>query len=130
MTDEKFIADLEACRLPEALFDHAAHVRAGYLYLRAHRFPQATARMCATIMNYAASLGKPDRYHETITFGFMALIQDRLRNRGDGGGWDGFKAQNPELLRADALLAYYPKEVLESEDARAGFVLMPLALRR
>ena len=129
MTDEMFIAELEACRLPDSVFDHAAHVRAGYLYLRAQSFPQAAARMCAAIKNYAASLGKKDRYHETITFGFMVLIQEHLRNRGDGGGWV-FKAQNPELLRRDALLAYYPKSVLESDEARARFVLMPLARMR
>ncbi len=127
MTDEKFIAELEACRLPDSLFDHAAHVRAGYLYLRAHSFPQAAACMCAAITNYATSLGKKDRYHETITFAFMVLIQEHLRNRGDGGGWEGFEAQNPELFRRDALLAYYPKSVLESDEARTRFVLMPLS---
>ena len=126
MTDRDFIAELEACRLPEALFPHAGHLRAAYLYLRAEPFPQATARMCRTIQNYARSLGKADKYHETLTIGFMALVQKHLRLRGDGGGWQGFREQNPELLRKDALLAYYPAAVLESAEARATFVLVPL----
>jgi hypothetical protein len=124
MSDEDFIAALEACRLPESLFDHAAHVRAGYLYLRRQEFPFAASRMCATIKDYARSLGKGERYHETITIGFMALIKERLFRGGDGGGWEGFKAQNPELLRKDVLLEYYPKAVLDSEQARSGFLLM------
>lgn len=127
MTDEEFIAELESCRLPEHRFDHAAHVRGGFLYLRWQKFPQAAARMCTTIETFASSLGKADRYHETITIGFMALIQEHLCRRGDGGGWEGFKAQNPELLRKDALLAYYPRAVLESAEARARFVLLPMS---
>jgi len=126
MTDQEFIAELEACRLPACEFPHAGHVRAAYLYLLAEPFPQAAARMCRTIQNYARSLGKADKYHETLTIGFMALVQKHLRLHGDAGGWEGFKAQNPELLRKDALLDYYPAAVLDSAEARATFVLVPL----
>ena len=126
MTDVEFIRQLESCRLPEAEFDHAAHLRAGYLYLRHAKFPLALARMCSAIAAYSASLGKADRYHETITIGFMALIHERMCVQGDGGGWQRFKDQNPELLRKDILLEYYPKAVLESAGARARLVLMPI----
>jgi hypothetical protein len=126
MTDEEFIEELEARRLPEPLFDHAAHVRAGYVYLRRQKFPLAVARMCTAVEGYAASLGRADRYHETVTIGFMALIQEHMKRRGDGDGWEGFKSQNPELLRKDALLAYYPKAILDSDEARVRFILLPL----
>jgi len=128
LTDETFIAELEACSLPQAAFDHAAHVRAGYAYLIRLPFPDAVARMCGTIKKYADSIGKAGLYHETITIAFMALIQEHLYLRGDGGGWTGFRDQNPELLRKEALLAYYPKTVLESADARMRFVLPPRLL--
>ncbi len=64
MSDDEFLAALEANTLPEAYFDHAAHVRAGYLYLRRLPFPQATAAMCAAAIkpgrhrNAAASAGR------------------------------------------------------------------------
>ena len=74
MTDADFLAALERCTLPESEFTHAAHVRAAYLYLRDGTFGQAIDRMAATIRRYATSLGKPDRYHDTITVGFLALI--------------------------------------------------------
>jgi hypothetical protein len=38
MSDEEFLAALETCRLPAAEFNHAAHVRAAYLYLRRQSF--------------------------------------------------------------------------------------------
>jgi hypothetical protein len=122
-----FLAALEAATLPPEEFDHAAHVRAGYLYLRRHAFPQATAALCATIARYSRAIGKPDRYHETITVAFMSLINAQLRRGGDSGDWEAFRAANPQLFRPDVLLAYYPREVLESPEARAAFTLMPLA---
>ena len=125
--DARFLASLEDCSLPPGRFDHAAHVRAGYLYLRRSPFPQATASMCTAVERYARSLGRPDRYHETITVAFMALINACLRQGPDDDGWESFRARNPRLLRKDALLAYYPRAVLESRAARRCFTLQPLA---
>ena len=127
LSDDELLAALEAGTLPEARFDHAAHVRAAYLYLRRLPFPQAVATMCTTIRNYARALGKSERYHETITIAFMSLIHGQIWRQAEGAGWEEFRARNPQLLRSDALLAYYPKAVLESPEARARFLLMPLA---
>jgi hypothetical protein len=128
MTDAEFIDQLESCRLPEFEFGHSAHVRAGYVYLRRHKFPQALERMCTAIAAYSAALGKADRYHETITVSYMALINERMCTRGDGGNWRGFEEQNPELFRKDLLLDYYPSDLLASDEARARMMLVPMAL--
>jgi hypothetical protein len=124
--DARFLAALEDATLPPDRFDHAAHVRAGYLYLRRQPFPQATAAMCATLERYTRALGRSDRYHETITVAFMALINAQLRQHGDAGGWEQFRARHPQLLCSDALLAYYPRAVLDSRAARECFTLLPL----
>lgn len=123
MNDEEFLLALEGCTLPESQFDHAAHVRAGYLYLQAYSFGQAIDRMAGAIRRYAGSLGRSERYHETITIGFLALIHERLRERGDGGGWAGFAAANPELLDRGLLLRHYSHQQLRSTRARRVFVL-------
>jgi hypothetical protein len=103
MTDAQFLADLEACRLPAADFNHAAHVRLGYLCLREHAYPEALARVRSLIQNYANSIGKGSLYDEAITVAFLTLIQEHLSRRGDAGGWEAFRDLNPELLRRDAL---------------------------
>jgi hypothetical protein len=79
--------------------------------------------MRCAIRTYAASLGKADRYHETITVAYVALIRQTLYERGDGGGWQGFSQANPELLERDLLLRFYPRSQLESELARRIFLL-------
>lgn len=123
MNDVEFLLALENCTLPESDFTHAAHVRAGYLYLRSASFGEAIDRMACAIRRFAGSLGRSDRYHETITIGFLALIHERLRERGDGGGWSGFAAANPELLDRGLLYRHYSPQQLQSGRARRVFVL-------
>ena len=79
--------------------------------------------MAAALRRYATSLGKPDRYHDTITVGFLALIRARLSERGDAGGWRAFAAANPDLLDRGLLLRHYPAQQLQSALARRVFVL-------
>jgi len=123
MTDEEFLQALEGGELPEVDFGHAAHVRAAYLYSRSRDFATALARIGAAIRGYASRLGKAERYHETITVAYLALIQQHIGLRGAGAGWSGFAQENPELLQPDLLLHYYPRAQLQSELARRVFVL-------
>jgi hypothetical protein len=123
MTDKEFLRALEGCELPEGEFGHAAHVRAAYLYLQAGDFVEALERIRRAIRNYAGHLGKPDRYHETITVAYVALIQQHIFERGNGGGWIAFARANPELLQPGLLRQFYPEAQLASEIARRVFVL-------
>src|ERR1700733_8526854 len=129
MNDDEFLAALEQCSLAESSFGNSAHVRAAYLYLRSGEFETALVRMRGALRRYSAALGKPDRYHETITVAYLALIRQRLFECGDGGGWQGFAQQNPELLDRNFLLRFYPKAQLESELSRKTFVLPHLQER-
>ncbi len=123
MTDEEFIQALESCKLAESDFGHAAHVRAGYLYLQQTDFAGALARIRRAIRNYAEHLGKPDRYHETITVAYVALIQEHICRRGNGGGWAAFARENCDLFQPGLLRQFYPQAQLESEMARKVFLL-------
>lgn len=123
MTDEEFLLALESGELPEGEFGHAAHVRAAYLCLRPGDFASALIRIRTAIRGYASRMGRPERYHETISVACLALIQQHLCQRGDGGGWAGFARDNPELLQPDLLLQFYPHSQLQSELARKVFIL-------
>jgi len=123
MNDADFLRALERRELAPAAFTHAAHLRAAYLYLRDLGFDAALPRIRRSIREYAAHLGQPDKYHETITVAYLALIQQRLLERGDGGGWAGFERLNADLFRRDLLLRHYRRAELESPLARRTFVL-------
>ena len=123
MNDAEFLAALEDTTLPPAEFGHAGHVRAAYLYLRTADFPTALARIRASIRRYAEALGQPDRYHETITVAYTALINQHMQTRGPAADWLEFITANPELLDKKLLTHFFSPEVLASDFARRVFVL-------
>ena len=123
MRDAAFLEALESCRLPPSEFGHEGHVRAAYLYLRAGTLGEAIDRLGAAIRRYATAQGSPGRYHETITLAHVLLIRRHLHERGDGGGWEGFRAANPELFARELLLRWYGRDELASPLARSVFVL-------
>jgi hypothetical protein len=123
VTDEEFLRALESCALTESDFGHHAHIRAAYLYLRQSDFAGALDRMRRSIRNHATHHGKPDRYHETITVAYLALIQQCIFERGDGGGWATFARCNSELFNPGLLGNFYDRDLLESKMARAVFLL-------
>ncbi|HUR80781.1 MAG TPA: hypothetical protein VM733_08440 [Thermoanaerobaculia bacterium] len=121
------MARFEACTLPASDFSHRSHVRLAWLYLRERSLLDTLNRYSTGIRRYAASLGAPAKYHETITWAFLFLIHERMH----GSACDSFEefaAANEDLF-GPILERYYSREVLASEAARRMFVL-PSAERR
>ncbi len=127
MDDATFLAELEAATLDASLFDHRAHVRAGFLILSAEPgFGAALARMERAIRRFAAANGKDGLYHETITVAFMALINERMAG-GAASDWQSFEKENPDLFDGALLGRYYSKDFLALPGARATFHLPRVA---
>ena len=121
--DARFLAALESCTLPPWVFTHRNHVRAAYLYLTRLPFGAAIDAMCATLRRYTAHLGAADKYHETITVAFVALVNAQRAQPQES--WEEFVLRNPALLDAKLLGAYYGRETLGSDRARRVFLLEP-----
>ncbi|MBK8160168.1 MAG: hypothetical protein IPK59_15835 [Rhodospirillaceae bacterium] len=122
MSDDEFLAALESCRIPAAAFTHAAHVRAAFLYLQRHDFAEALGAMRRAIKALAASIGKADLYHETITVAFMTLINERMACE-PAADWPNFEAHNLDLVTGQPLAAFYTPERLADPLARRIFLL-------
>ena len=129
MKGRELLAGLEACTLQE--FHHADHVRAAWEYLRRYPALEAMAKFSQALRGYAASKGKPERYHETLTWAYLLLIRERMARGAPQASWEEFAAANRDLLapKNAALLKYYRPETLKSELARRVF-LMPDRGRR
>ena len=123
MTDDDFLAALEACALAPADFNHAAHIRAGFLYLQRHDFADALRAMRGAISRFAASIGKDALYHETITVAFMTLINERLAAGPQDIAWPDFATRHTDLFDGSALSRHYSKDRLNHPLARQIFLL-------
>ena len=117
-----FLADFEEGRIDPQLFPHRAHLRVGYELLERHPFPEALLHLARGLRQLAARAGRPEKYHETMTAAFLALISER-RLRANYASWDDFAAHNSDLFRTELLEDFYEAPLLESTMARETFVL-------
>jgi hypothetical protein len=84
----------------------------------------ALARYVRHLRELAVALGSPQKFHATITWGYMALLHAAMR-RSSGASFEQLLADNPALAdhRAGALDAHYHRAQLDSDEARRYFVL-------
>jgi hypothetical protein len=124
VNDAELIARFEDGSLAGQEFHHVEHVRVAYLYLCRYPVLEALHRFSTSLMNFAARMGAPERYNETITWAFLFLIRDRMARTGGKPSWIEFEANNQDLLnwQDHVLKKYYNTETLSSDLARRTFL--------
>jgi hypothetical protein len=124
MNDEEFIQCFESCTLPAESFRHGDHVRAVWLYLRCYSLLETLVRFSDGLKRFATANGKANLYHETITWAYVLLINERIERSGPEQSWAQFVDSNVDLFdwKNSILKSYYLDETLRSEMARKIFV--------
>jgi len=122
--NRNLISDFERGRVPGD-FHHADHMRVAFSYVSEFPMLEALAKFSAALKRFAISKGKPNLYHETITWAYLFLIGERIARAGTAQSWEDFAERNPDLLvwKSGVLERYYSKPTLESDLARRRFVL-------
>lgn len=123
MTDDQFARAFERGEIAPAAFDHRAHVRVAWVYVReGPSLEAATTRMRDGIRRFAAAANASQKYHETITILWMRLLADAAARLATPCELRELLEQRPELADKDLPLKYYSRERLFSDQARAGWV--------
>lgn len=122
MRGDEDLRRFEAGEIEPACFTHRAHVQMGFELARRAPFTEAADRFARALRRMVAAAGQPEKYHDTITVAFMALIAERLGEDHDQD-FDAFAAANPDLFDAGVLERWYGRERLFSPQARRAFVL-------
>jgi hypothetical protein len=128
MTDQELVDRFEDGTLPNECFHHREHVRVAFLYLTSYPVLEALQLFSKTLRRFAEAHGKPELYHETITWAYVFLIRERMARAGKKQSWDEFAWNNPDMLawKGGILTRYYRAETLTSDLARAVFILPEL----
>ena len=124
LNDEDFIAGFEAGTLPADLFHHDQHIRIVWLYLHRCSMLETLRKFSENLKRFATANGKPNLYHETITWAYVFLIHERMTRNGPQRSWEDFASENADLFdwENSILKTYYSDETLRSERARRSFV--------
>jgi len=125
MTDRELMEQFEQGTLPKQSFHHQEHVRVAFLYLSEYPVVEALQLFSKALRAFAAMHGRPELYHETITWAYIFLIRERMFRAEKKQGWEEFARNNADLLawKDGPLTQYYRKETLHSNLARAIFIL-------
>jgi hypothetical protein len=109
---------------PEA-FGHRDHLRVAWSLLAAERvgFPEAHRRLREGLIGICARAGKPDRYSETQTLGWLALVHAAIAMAPEAETFEAVEAAAGGALGRDGLTRLYPSGVLGSPASRTGLIL-------
>lgn len=124
MSDDELVAGFENASLPSESFRHSEHVRVAFLYLCRYSPLEAIQRFSTSLVRFATTKGKPQLYHETITWAFLLLIRERMARAPGPETWTQFAANNNDLLNWEdnVLKRYYQAGTLSSDLARHTFL--------
>ncbi len=120
------LAAFENGTLDPARFDHRLHLSVAWSYLQRDGFPQGALCFRKHLRAYVAKVGAEGKYHETITWAYLVLLNEELSLRSPPGeSFDAMIQRRPDLLdhRNGAIARCYGKAQLESPDARRVFLL-------
>jgi hypothetical protein len=122
--DKELLERFENHTLRGEDFHHRDHVRIVWLYLQSNSVLETLDRFSAGLKRFAAANGKPNLYHETITWAYVFLIHERIERKEYRQTWSQFVAANPDLFdwKDNILKTYYQEATLRSETARRTFV--------
>jgi hypothetical protein len=126
LDDAELVARFEALAVAPADFRHREHVRLAFAMLRGADFGEAALRFRRALRRFADASGAPTRYHETLTWAYLAVIAQRAAE--DPAVTTSFEmiARHPDLVdhRAGAVARYYDVAAITASPlARAVFVL-------
>jgi hypothetical protein len=129
MSDREFLAAFEGLSIPGNEFRHGDHVRLAWIYLQDPDFAAGASRFCEKFRLFVRHIGAESKYHETITWFYLAAVFERIHTRTRPGGWDAFAEANVDLLDSEMgmIRARYRNETLFSPLARKVFLLPDLA---
>ena len=123
ISPEALVREL-AVRPPDpGRFGHAHHVAFAWHHARTGSGLDGLAAVDGRLREIARAHGQPERYHETLTWGWYLLIRERIARGDPDATWEEFGAANPDVLDGSALGARYGSATLASELARRVFVL-------
>lgn len=131
MDDDAWVARFEACEIPLEEWNHRAHLRVAWTYLRRHGLEEATKRMRAGILRFNASKGVPDGldqgYHETLTVAWLRILDAMMRVNGPEADAAAFFEKHTQLHSKALLRLFYSRDRFLTREAKQRFVEPDLA---
>jgi hypothetical protein len=127
--DADFLQAFEECTLPYEEWDHRAHLKVAFLYLRELPLQAATETVRAGIKRFNAAKDVPESplmgYNETTTVAFLHIVAATMAAYGahsPADTADEFCDHHPQLMSRQILRLFYSPARRTHPDAKTTFI--------
>ena len=126
LDDDTLLLRFEALELQASDFRHVDHIRLAFAILAAEAdFGRAAIRFRTALIRFAEAAGATGKYHETLTWAYLALVHERMAGDAYASSLE-LLAAHPDLAdhKGGALARYYDLDAITASPlARRVFVL-------
>jgi hypothetical protein len=116
----------ESGSLEPSQFNHRLHLSLAWNYLQRDGFPEGALAFRRHLQTYVARVGAADKYHETLTWAYLVLLNEEMTlHSPPGEDFEAMIRRRPDLLdhRSGAISRCYSKAQLDQPAARRVFLL-------
>ena len=123
--DRRFLEKFQRGLFAKGEFRHRDHLHLAWIYLRLYPLTVTLENLGRELKKFARQNGAPEKYHETITWTYVLLINMRMTSGPSCACFEEFARLNSDLLTSGRSLieGYYRPETLQSDLARRVFLL-------
>lgn len=123
MDDTEFIEAFESGTLNPQLFDHEAHIKLAWVYLKLYGEEEAIAKTRMAIRNFDLLHGDGTKYHTTLTVASVKAVHHFMR-KSKATTFERFINEYPKLKTSfkTLLSLHYGSDIINDKIAKAEFV--------
>lgn len=123
LSNIEFENQFKNATLDPKLFNHEAHLRLAWIYIKNDGIDKAVEQVCNQTLNYTNYLGATDKYNETVTIAAVRAVYHFIL-KFETNNFKDFINEFPHLkFNFKELLAqHYQVDIFNSEVAKSSFL--------
>lgn len=123
LSDSEFIEHFVSCTFNPKLFNHEAHLRLAWLYIRKHGIKKSKKIIQSQLFKYDEIVGKGEKFHTTLTVASIEIV-NHFMEKSKSNSFIDFIEEFPRLRTnfKDLISAHYSFDICSSEKARAEYL--------
>ncbi|RDY61687.1 hypothetical protein [Flagellimonas nanhaiensis] len=127
LSDSDFEKKFEDCSLEPSLFNHEAHVRLAWVYIKKYGEAIAIQKICEDIKRFDRTHGDGNKFHVTLTVASVKAVNHFIK-KSSSSSFKAFIGEFPRLKTSfkELLDQHYGFNVLSDEKAKTIYVLPDL----
>lgn len=123
LSDKELKNRFAACNLDPKIFNHEAHLRLTWIYLRSYAVETAIEKIRFQLFRYVHVLGASEKYNETLTIAAIKAVHHFML-KSKSNNFRDFISEFPRLKShfKELMQAHYSVDIFNSPEAKTTYL--------